>query len=277
MGLSAGRQKLGFPPVSPYSCTKDSVLTFVFDDVWSEVLCCMEELICRHWEGSPSDDEKNIMTVGTLRADARSPLLPHPLPALLPRMPHTKMPSVTSTVVSLSQGSSSGSQCNLNGLMVIQGIQLHQRNLPVVEKTLLTAQEQLSSPSPLLLNRNPPLPPIATSSVAERGGTSGSQRQTKPHGKSSRAHSVTTQDSHQQPQEQLFPPDPFSRPNTTSTSLPRSQRRCSCTVIDYSNQAWASRASAGSGKASTALDSASPTRLRQVVNPVAVAAGITGV
>uniref|UniRef100_A0A8D2MHB3 Family with sequence similarity 149 member B1 n=1 Tax=Zonotrichia albicollis TaxID=44394 RepID=A0A8D2MHB3_ZONAL len=238
MGLSSGRRKLGFPPVSPYSCMKDSVLTFVFDDVWSEVLVCMEELICRHWEGSASGKDSQL---------------------------------------SLSQGSSSSSQRNLNGLMVIHGIQLHQRSLPVVEKTLdvddkrpgsssllstrawpnrplelstsslsrctrrrnapprtlhpigtprsgddvcrrlLTAQEQLTSPSPLLLNRNHPLPPIAT--TTEHGSTTGSHRQTKPRGNSSRAQSVTAQeDTHQQLQEQLFLPDPFSRPSTTSTS-----------------------------------------------------------
>lgn len=48
------------------------------------------------------DDEKNIIKVEAIRADSGSPQQFDPLPVLLPPVPQTKMPSVTSNLVSTS-------------------------------------------------------------------------------------------------------------------------------------------------------------------------------
>ncbi|XP_043912026.1 primary cilium assembly protein FAM149B1 isoform X2 [Protopterus annectens] len=124
------RLKSRFPPVSPLYCMEYMVLNDVFDDLWKEMVSCMHELVWQLWGRVISDE---------LRPPANgSAFLPSEAPQVaVPRVHHTQVSSFPSSLIQSQVNrlhTENGSQQhNLNGLMVIQGIPLQQRNLPLGE------------------------------------------------------------------------------------------------------------------------------------------------
>ncbi|KAJ8360146.1 hypothetical protein SKAU_G00166710 [Synaphobranchus kaupii] len=183
VGTQVGRHRRCLPPVSPYRCRQQAVLDLLFDDVWHELIGWMEELVRRHWEGCVSDEEKNAAAHSPAHPDPHNPfLLLSTLPAVLPRLGHTRAPQLTSSILQPQSSrvpvGGAVTHQNLNDLIVIHGIPLQQRNLGVPDKTQDTEERGSHRPGSSVAPSSRPRPrrtlEHSSSSLPAQSSTAGS-------------------------------------------------------------------------------------------------------
>ncbi|KAM4030250.1 primary cilium assembly protein FAM149B1 isoform 2-T3 [Anomaloglossus baeobatrachus] len=157
--MSLDSLKMGYPPISPQYCKKEAVLACVFDDVWKEAVACLEELVCRHWEESVTDDDQHVIAIKNTRIGTLNPYTPlQRLPLVLPPVSHSKIPPISPNLANRSQVGSVIHQRNLNDLMMIHGIPLQQRNIHLMEKVLDSDERSPIRPTSAALISGKPRP-----------------------------------------------------------------------------------------------------------------------
>ncbi|KAM8924057.1 primary cilium assembly protein FAM149B1 [Pelodytes ibericus] len=155
--MSLDSLKMGYPPISPKYCNKEAVLASLFDDVWKEAVGCLEELICRHWEETLTDDDRHDITIKTTRVGSLHPNPPSQrLPLVLPPVHHAKIPANSPNMANRSHGGGTMIPRNLSDLITIHGIPLQQRNLLPADKVLdLDDKSPLRPTSAALISGKP--------------------------------------------------------------------------------------------------------------------------
>ncbi|XP_078284497.1 protein FAM149B1 isoform X2 [Rhinoraja longicauda] len=107
------KDRSGLPPISPHLCRRNTIVTELFDEVWLEVVRCMEVLIRKHWDAHVSDEDENVSSVEDAGFNSLNFLLPHE-------------PQVQQTHLDMAQMSPKSLQ--------IRGIPFNQRSSPMPEK-----------------------------------------------------------------------------------------------------------------------------------------------
>ncbi|XP_075072669.1 primary cilium assembly protein FAM149B1 isoform X2 [Mixophyes fleayi] len=157
--MSLDSLKMGYPPISPKYCKKEAVLSCVFDDVWRDLVGCLQELICRHWEESITDDDRHDIAIKTTRLESLNPYAPlQRLPLGIPPVQHSRIPAISPNLANRSHVGSIVNQRNLNELIMIHGIPLQQRNLHLMEKVLDSGDKSPMRPTSAALLSGKPRP-----------------------------------------------------------------------------------------------------------------------
>ncbi|KAM4636430.1 primary cilium assembly protein FAM149B1 [Discoglossus pictus] len=157
--MSLDSLKMGYPPISPKFSRKEAIVSYLFDDVWREVVWSLEQLICRYWEESVSDDCRNDITIKTTKVGTLNPYAPlQRLPLVLPPVTHSKILAISPNLANRSQSGNLVTPRNLNDIMVVHGIPLQQRNLPLMEKVLDSDEKSVLRPTSAALISGKPRP-----------------------------------------------------------------------------------------------------------------------
>ncbi|XP_078055895.1 protein FAM149B1 [Mustelus asterias] len=132
--------RLGLPPVSPSHCRRNTIVAELFDEVWLEVLGCMEELIRKHWEEHVSDEEKSVASDENAGSEPKNLFA-----SLEPQLSQVRVPPFSAylTKSQVQQTHIGAVQTRPNSLQ-IQGVPFHQRNSPLAGK-IQTQKSAISS------------------------------------------------------------------------------------------------------------------------------------
>ncbi|XP_038639049.1 protein FAM149B1-like isoform X7 [Scyliorhinus canicula] len=253
--------RLGLPPVSPSHCRRNTIVAELFDEVWLEMVGCMEELIQKHWEEHVPDEEKSIASDESAGIEPKNLFLP-----LEAQLSQVRGPAFSSylTKSQIQQAHTGAVQTRPNSLQ-IQGIPFQQRSPPQAGKIQQTANDRLSAPT-LPLRHNALLPPIGSADIDHSAGKLTARPQ-KMQMYSNRAHSALLEEtSHLPPRDRFLGYECFTRPKTSHTFRSDISYHRSFTALEYVPQSHMDRRFAGPdsssiGVAGTSLSISSSSHL----------------